>query len=148
MKLKYMRVSYGLPANSARSMERILEGLWDVSRTSVLGAFGEWRPPIDVYQTDEHITVQMEMAGVQEDNVDVTLFDDVLVIKGTREPQTHRGEQVIYHEAGIRYGQFKAIVYLPAPVDGERTDANYINGFLTVTLPKQPVSAPTNMTIE
>lgn len=136
MKLRYRRISYGGTESAGRQMEHLLDHLWDISRNSALGAFGEWRPPIDVYQTADEVSIQIEIAGMREDDFDVTLFNDMLVIKGERRPITHPDQEMIYHEAGVRYGRFRAEVYLPVTVDVDKTSAQYENGFLIIKVPK------------
>ena len=137
MKLRYRRVSYGSVSATSRQMERMLDYLWDTSRAATMGLRGEWRPPVDVYQTGDAVAIVMEIAGMNEEDIEVVLFDDVIVVTGERKPLREVDEDLTYHEAGVRYGRFRAEVLLPAPVDAENTQAVYENGFLSVRLPKR-----------
>jgi HSP20 family protein len=74
--------------------------------------------------------------------VEITLFDDVLVVSGRRDEEYAdgldcRSQQCRFHESGVRYGEFQAEVYLPVAVEAEQVVARYDRGFLYVTLPKQ-----------
>ena len=138
MKLRYRRVSLRETAASVQ-MERMLDYLWDASRNRGLGVSGEWRPSADVYQTADALAVVVELAGMDEEEIIVTLFADVLVIEGERLPSGLPQGDYTYHEAGIRYGRFRVEVLLPAPVEADQTQARYENGFLTIILPKQTV---------
>jgi HSP20 family protein len=99
-----------------------------------------WRPPIEVFETEHELVVTVEIPGLSEESLNVVIENDLLVIQGER-LDCRDGERRIYREAGIAYGEFGANVYLPFPVDADRTDAGYENGFLRIKLPK--VSART-----
>jgi HSP20 family protein len=92
-----------------------------------------WRPPTDVYETDAEFAVLVEVAGMHGIEIAVTLDEQLLRIRGQR-PET-RGARA-YHQMEINYGDFVVEVRLPVPIDRERIDASYSDGFLRVTLPK------------
>lgn len=92
-----------------------------------------WSPPTDAYETDEAYIVRMEIAGMREEDFDVTLENNTLLIMGTRSDTTERRA---YHQMEIRFGKFATAVGLPAPVNVDEALAEYKDGFLTITLPK------------
>jgi HSP20 family molecular chaperone IbpA len=94
-----------------------------------------WRPDADVYETSRTIEMTIDLAGVDEDDVEVQLFDDALVIEGRRRLPSGR-EDAVYHAAGIRQGLFRVELPLPARVDPDAVEAHYERGLLHVTLPK------------
>jgi len=95
---------------------------------------GVWSPPTDVFETEEALIVRMEVAGVQQSDFYVTLDEQHLTINGARfDPAT---EPRAYHQMEIHYGEFRTEVDLPVPVDENRIEAEYHDGFLRVTLPK------------
>ncbi|MDP9379396.1 MAG: Hsp20/alpha crystallin family protein [Chloroflexota bacterium] len=137
MKLRYQRVSYSGSVDAGRQLERMLDYLLDASRTSAaVNGRGEWRPPVDMYETDSELAVHVELAGMNEDDIEVILFDDVLVIKGERKPAFGVAGNLTYYEAGVRYGRYRAEVFLPITVEAEQVEARYENGFLRIRLPK------------
>ncbi len=93
-----------------------------------------WRPPTDVYETPDELIVVIELAGVAEDDMAVTLFSDLLVVEGRR--QCIFTEMNACHQLGIKYGDFRSEVHIPLPVDSEKVSAEYKNGLLKVILKK------------
>jgi HSP20 family molecular chaperone IbpA len=92
-----------------------------------------WRPPTDVYETDGEFVVLIEVAGMRRHELDVTLTDQVLRVRGRRQ---HRAGLAAYHQMEINDGEFTVEVRLPVAVDRDGIDASYSNGFLRVRLPK------------
>lgn len=93
-----------------------------------------WDPPTDVYETGEAYVVRMEIAGMREENFEVSIQSDTLYIIGYRPDFPARRA---YHQMEIRSGKFASAVTLPGPVDADRALAEYQDGFLTITLPKE-----------
>ena len=102
---------------------------WRVGRHSRV-----WRPPTDVYETEDQIVVQVEIAGVQPDDFRIALYDRQLSISGVRYDAPP--ERRAYHQMEVHFGEFRADVDLPLPVDKDRIDAEYRQGMLRVILPK------------
>ena len=94
-----------------------------------------WVPPTDVFETEDQIVVQVEVAGVRQSDLTVSLQDRRLIITGTRaDPEpSHRA----YHQMQVRFGDFGAEVELPAPIDEGRVQASYVDGLLRIVLPKR-----------
>jgi HSP20 family protein len=110
----------------------------DIWRSDHLHALVQprWRPAGDTYETATMIEIVVELAGVDEDDVEVQLFEDAVVVAGLRRLPTSR-EGAVYHAAGIRQGPFQLELSLPAPVDPEGVEAYYDRGLLRITLPKR-----------
>ncbi|MDQ4100129.1 MAG: Hsp20/alpha crystallin family protein [Chloroflexota bacterium] len=131
-------VRRGRPRDSARRMTEVD----DVFRALLAprGAIapqrhGRWSPPIEVYESDDGIVVNAEIAGMARDEIDVVIEGDLLVIRGVRPDGGPCGRR-IYHEARIPYGEFGTEVVLPFAVDGDRAQATYDNGLLHIVLPR------------
>lgn len=92
-----------------------------------------WRPPTDLFETEESIVVRVEIAGMDEDDFNIELTDHILSIHGYRQDVQ---EERAYHQAEIRFGEFNIEIHLPVPVETRAVEAKYKNGFLRVTLPK------------
>jgi HSP20 family protein len=92
-----------------------------------------WRPPTDVYETDSDYVVVVEVAGMRGVELGVSFEEQTLSIRGRR-PDIGGGKA--YHQMEISYGEFLVDVYLHSPVDHERIEATYRDGFLRVVLPK------------
>lgn len=96
---------------------------------------GPWRPPIDVFETDDAIEIVAEIAGMDREHIDITLAGDIVSIRGHR-PDATTCDHRSFHEARIPYGAFAADVFLPQAIDSDGASAEYNNGFLKVRLPK------------
>ena len=92
-----------------------------------------WRPPTDVYETEDSFVVIVEIAGMHEKDFSVTLDKNVLTISGER-PDTL--ERKTFHQMEIYFGEFVTEVELSSPIDVDRCTAEYQQGFLWVWLPK------------
>jgi HSP20 family protein len=109
--------------------------LWHGDRLRLL-VTPRWRPDADTCETAAGVEITVDLAGINEDEVDVLLFDDVVVVEGERRIPSG-DEDAVYHAAAIRQGPFRAEVALPAPVDLDRVEARYDRGLLRITLPRR-----------
>ena len=96
---------------------------------------GPWRPAMDVYETDDQVVVTVELPGVSAEDVDVSVEDSTLTVSGTREFSSEV-KQESYHRIERRYGAFSRAVSLPPQVDTSKVDARFVDGVLTVEVPK------------
>ena len=92
-----------------------------------------WSPPTDVYETEENLVVKVEVAGMREDDFEVSVEEQILVIRGSR---SDTNERRAYHQMEIRFGKFEITFGLPAGVDIDNASADYKDGFLTIVFPK------------
>ena len=92
-----------------------------------------WAPPTDVYETDSHVIVKIEIAGVDEDDITVRLHGRELAVSGCRDDPAAK---VSYQQMEISYGDFNSAVRLPCDVDEAEARASYEKGFLLILLPK------------
>jgi HSP20 family protein len=94
-----------------------------------------WRPPTDLYETEDAFVARIEIAGMKESSLSVSIADRELTVIGVRQNQDPRAA---YHRMEIMYGEFHVHVRLAATVDESKVGASYVDGFLTVTMPKRP----------
>ncbi len=135
MRLTHLRVRYGrVGARSA-----LLSTSW-VTVPVPLSA-PAWRPPADVLQGPDSWTVRLEIAGVREEEVRIALYEDSLVVEGTR-PWPGLGPEDRVEVAELRYGRFRFELDLPPNLDRSRARATYDRGLLTLDLPRSGSAAP------
>jgi HSP20 family protein len=92
-----------------------------------------WRPPTDVFETEEAFVVRVEIAGMKEDDFLIELDQNTISIHGARSDWPERRA---YHQMEIYFGEFGIQMELPGPVIASQVRADYQEGFLRVTLPK------------
>ena len=92
-----------------------------------------WRPPTDVFETEEAVIVRVEIAGMREDDFSISLSGDQLSVRGNR-PDVH--ERRAYHQMEIFFGEFNTEVKLPAPILADQVVAEDQAGFLRLMFPK------------
>ncbi len=95
-----------------------------------------WRPPTDVYETDDYVVVKVEVAGMEEGKFTISLSGRTLTISGVRFDPVAK---LAYQQMEVAYGHFQTEVYLPWPVADNEIEATYKDGFLKVVLPKAKV---------
>jgi HSP20 family protein len=93
-----------------------------------------WRPPTDVYEMEDNIVVKMEIAGMGDEDLEVTVQDRLLAISGFRSDSP---ERKAYHQMEIPFGKFSVAIELPVRVNADTATADYKDGFLTIQLPKE-----------
>jgi HSP20 family protein len=94
-------------------------------------------PETDVVERQNEIRVICELPGMQEDQVEVSMENNVLTISGEKSDERVQGEEGhTYHLSERRWGRFSRSFVLPREVDQERIEAEFRNGVLTVTIPK------------
>jgi len=119
-------------------MEHLFDEVIPPRRWLPLRHLRTWRPPTDVYEIVNGVVIKVEIAGLKESDFTISLSDRNLVITGARhDPVAEvQASTLSYQQMEIRYGEFKTEVYLPWAIVGDRIEATYENGFLTVILPK------------
>lgn len=110
---------------------RKVENGWS-EHDSVLGAFG---PSTDVTETDTSVDVSIELPGMTEKDIDVSLSSNAMTIRGEKKIE-HEADRKGVYMSERSYGSFYRAVPLPAGVDADKADATFKNGVLTVSLPK------------
>lgn len=94
---------------------------------------GSWLPALDIFETEEAITVIVDLPGVRSENLDVTVEEGVLVISGMR--QSTATQDANYHRIERPVGEFQRSVQLPRKVEADKITAKFDEGVLTVRIP-------------
>jgi HSP20 family protein len=130
--VRYRYVAY----KYARRMrpDTALQSVWESFGSCTPDSTMVWRPPTDIYETPYEIIVVIELAGIAEDDMTVTLFSDLLVVEGKRMPPVT--DMNACHQLGIQYGQFRSEIEIHTAVDHDAVKATYKNGLLKIVLLK------------
>ena len=92
-------------------------------------------PAMDVYQTDDALVVKMSLPGIKPEDVQITVANGVLTVRGETREETEEKEKA-YHLRERRYGSFSRSVALPIQVNVEKSAAEFEDGILSLKLPK------------
>ncbi|MFP3959788.1 MAG: Hsp20/alpha crystallin family protein [Spirochaetaceae bacterium] len=104
-------------------------------------------PALDVTEDDDNFYVFMDLPGVEEKNVDVSIASNVLTIKGSRELPKLGDEVKVYRQEEWE-GNFQRTLSLPHSVDTQKVQAELKNGVLRVTLPKREEVKPKQIKVD
>lgn len=124
-----------------------LDRMLDDVMGSMLGTATSARtfePSIDVHASDNELVFVCDVPGIKQDDLEVTLENHVLTIKGARRFEGKEGEQVML---GRAFGSFSRSFTLPDYVDDENLAARLADGVLTIRIPKQPKAKPRKIQI-
>lgn len=123
------------PFREMSAMRRVMERVFDDTWTPTIWRERERPIPVDLYETDDSVVAKAALPGVNPEDVDISVNDDLLTIKGeTKHEEKEEREHFLRRE--LSYGAFARTLPLPANVDAEKATAEYEGGVLTVTLPK------------
>jgi HSP20 family protein len=104
-------------------------------------ARGAWAPSVDIYENKDQIVIEAELPGMNRDDFDLTIENNVLTLRGERHFQKS-DETDTYHRVERSYGAFSRSFTLPQTVSGEGAEAEYKNGILRVVLAKREEVKP------
>jgi HSP20 family protein len=110
------------------------------------GVTSTWEPPVDIYETEDALVLEVELPGVSKDAVSVELHEHTLTLSGERkrEPSITGGQ---YHREEGRYGAFQRAFRMPTIVDQAKVQATYKDGVLALRLPKRATVTPKGIPI-
>lgn len=132
----------GFPiSNLRREIDRLFE---DAGGTT---PGGRWFPAADVREDDEAIDIDIELAGIDPENVDVNVENGILTVSGEKRIEHKEGKEGQYHSVERRYGSFVRSFQLPQGVDESKIKANFDHGLLTVEIPKSALPQPRRIQI-
>jgi HSP20 family protein len=100
--------------------------------------------PVAMWEDDDHIYVEADLPGVPDSDVDVTVHNGMLIIRGERKPE--EGRRYLYN--GRPYGRFERVVALPELVNTDDVQATLTDGVLRLTLSKSSEAKPRKITLK
>ena len=108
---------------------------WELPEWSKFAKLKNMMPKVDIIDRDDDILVRADVPGVKRENINVTLTDNTVTIKGKtgEEKKEERGD---YFRSETMKGSFSRTMYLPSDVDGSRAESSFKDGVLEVVVPK------------
>ena len=109
------------------------------------GVTPTWMPSVDVFEADNEIVLRAELPGLSEEDVEITLEDGRLAVKGEKKLAK---EDVEYRRVESRYGSFFRTFAVPNTVDREKIEATFEKGVLQISLPKAEAAKPQRIEVK
>ena len=130
-----MRIMRWDPFRDMSTLQNRVNDLFGDSLAHAEDTFGNWTPPVEIFEQDETLVLRAEMPGMNEKDIELQVENSILTIRGEkkREKELDNGN---VHRAERYYGAFVRTFALPKAVDTEKIRASYKDGVLEVTLPK------------
>jgi len=110
------------------------------------GTYGTWLPPVEIFEKDENLVVRAEMPGVSEKDIELSVENGILTLRGEKKRQKDLDQNNV-HRAERYYGSFVRTFALPTTVDTEKIRATYKDGVIEVMLPKSETAKPKRIEI-
>jgi HSP20 family protein len=104
-------------------------------------AAGNFVPPVDVYEDEHNLVLKLEVPGINEEDLNVSVENNTLTIAGERKFEKEEKEEN-FHRIERRYGSFTRTFRLPNTVDPDKVEAGYEKGILKITLAKRAEAKP------
>ncbi len=119
-----------------REMERLFDRAFNLN---TLGSMeSRFSPVLDVHETEKEFQINLEVPGMTEKDIDISMSRDTLTISGEKKEEKEENSKGIYRMER-RYGSFSRSIPLPENcVDTDKAEASYKNGVLSIKLPKAP----------
>jgi HSP20 family protein len=107
-------------------------------------------PSLDVVERADAYVVSAELPGVDPASVEISFENNTLTLRGTKQPslQPKESEELRVYTAERLSGSFERAVRLPEYVEGDRIEATYVHGVLTITVPKAEAARPRKIEIK
>ena len=128
-------------------MDRLFGRFFGEPFEEVMPTAKTWAPRVDVEETEKEFLVKADLPGVEPKNVEVSMVDGSLVLKGERKEESEE-KQKNYHRTERFVGEFYRMIPLPAGVDPDKISATCTKGVITVTIPKKPEVMPKKIPIK
>ena len=127
-----------------QEMNRFFDEFFGERRTEMIE--GNWSPAVDVSETESEIVVQAELPGMTQNDIELSLQDNVLTLKGEKKQEQKKARED-YHRTERCYGCFSRSLTLPVNVDQNKVQATFKEGILKISLPKSEEVKPKKISI-
>lgn len=126
-------------------MDRLFTGVFGPTAEGLLPPMFRSQPAVNVWEQGDALVVEMEVPGIKNDQVDISVVGGELSIKIDRPDVTQ--EEIRYHRRERPVGSFSRVLRLPSEVDANRVEAELRDGVLTVILPKAENAKPRKINV-
>jgi len=106
-----------------------------------------FNPALDLFEDENSIHVKVELPGLSKEDVNITVHDSLLTIKGEKRQETEKKDANVYRVERT-FGSFARTIELPTGVDASKVDARFKDGLLQITLPKTEAAKPKEIEVK
>lgn len=144
--------SFWDPFRELESIQDEMNRLFNTSLTRKqskgIGSLAEaWSPAVDIYDSKDNLLVKADMPGLNKDEIDISIEDDVLVLRGGKKEEQEKKDKGFVRKERF-YGSFYRAISLPTKVEAGKVKANYKNGVLEIVLPKAEEVKPKQIKVD
>lgn len=130
-----MIVRYWHPFQEMETLRRQLDGVFNDVSNAIETNPSTWRPAARLVENGEVYILTIQLAGIAPEAIDIEATREYVSISGERkQPEVTEGDRILHDD--VHYGHFRRVVRLPEAIQNDAIQANFENGFLTLTLPK------------
>lgn len=130
-----MLIKSGSVKGELERMRREMDRIWDRFSRESSPHEQHWNPSLDLVETESSLVAEVEVPGINPDDIDISVTADMLTVTGDKKQET--GEQAKhFHFEERAYGRFSRSIPLPTAVNPDRVEARYKDGILTITMGK------------
>jgi HSP20 family protein len=128
-------------------VNRVLDTFVGRPMAATMGQGRTWMPAVDMHETNDNLVLEVELPGVREKDLTVSITGDLLTIRGERRWEDESKDQKFLHVERV-HGQFERLIQLPLAVQADKVKAVYRDGMLEITLPKAEELKPREIKID
>ncbi len=128
-------------------MDRLLGGVFGGTPAGTTFGDGVWAPAVDIYESKDSFVVKAELPGMKQEDIQITLVENTLTLKGERRHEHEAREEGYTHIERV-YGTFQRSFTLPSVVDAGKVRAKYRDGVLEIELPKKEEAKPKEIKVQ
>jgi HSP20 family protein len=125
-----------------REIDRLFEDTFGRDNAS------SWTPAVDVRENQNELRLDLELPGINADEVEITTDNGVLTVRGEKHSERKEEDDARYHVVERSYGSFMRSFQLPQGLDDSRIEATFDNGILSIHIPKSALPQPKKIQIK
>ena len=134
------------PVREMMALQNAMERLLDEQDANMPAQMRRWDLAVDMAEMEDHFMVKASLPGINPDQIEITVENDVLTIKGeTQEDKTI--EEASYHVRERRAGSFARSLRFPTMINPDKIEATYEHGVLTLNIPKAEAVKPKKIAV-
>ncbi len=131
------------------TMNSLVNALFNSDNSGLVSETSEFSPRMDMKETEASYTLKLMMPGIDKNDIDISVGDGVLTIKGeTKQETENEDEKSTWLVREMKHYSYFRSVRLPSEVQADKAEAEYKNGILTLTLPKAEEVKPKSIPVK